>query len=78
MYNQLKRLGIWNTSYWRCYISNQIIKMFNNPSCAYIQSNGKIAREAMLYGPGGGIKIRTIWQGIRLISIELFGKGKKI
>ena len=71
MLNQLKRMGIYNTPYWRNYISNQIIKMFK--SRGYVQANGRIVKEAMLYGPGGGIKIRTIWDGLRLITIELFG-----
>ena len=48
--------------------------MYNIGSSSYIQSNGRIVKEAMLYGPGGSLKIRTIWEGLKLITIELFGK----
>ena len=73
MYNQLKSIGIWDTPYWREYLNNFIVNLYNNAVNCYVQSNGRIVIEAMLYGPGGGLKIKTIWEGLRLITIELFG-----
>ncbi len=73
MLNQLKRIGIFDSPYWRSYVTRQIITMFNNPTCFNLQADGRIVREAILSGPSGNLKIVTIWEGVKLITINLFG-----
>jgi hypothetical protein len=73
MLKQLEKIGIHDTSYWRNYVQQVITDMFYSPVGAYVQGNGRIVKETLLWGPFGALKIRTVWEGVKLITIELFG-----
>lgn len=46
----------------------------NNPtSILKVQDNDRIVRESLLSGPNGAVKIESIWEGAKLITIQIFG-----
>jgi len=53
-----------------------LTKVLNDPNnISRIQSNGRIIRESLLMGPRGGLKVESIWDGTKLITVKLLGAG---
>ena len=52
-------------------IGHKLIYVFG--SSLPTQANGRIIKESLLMGPYGGLKMHSIWEGNKLITIELFG-----
>ena len=74
--NQLKSIGIVDSSYWRDYLTEQISLMFYNAE-RIAQDSGRFMTEWLLAGPNGGfLKLQVIWDGNRLITFFLFGEGR--
>ena len=73
MANQLSRIGINDTPQWRSYITNVLYDIYYEVE-PLIQTNGRQLRDGLLNGPNGVVKIQTIWEGAKLITIEIFGK----
>lgn len=46
----------------------------DSSSIVQVQANGRVVRESLLMGPRGGLKIESIWDGTKLITVNLFGK----
>jgi len=42
-----------------------------------LQENGRVVRESILMGPNGAVKVRSIWEGAKLITFELYGAGDR-
>lgn len=38
-----------------------------------LQTNGRYLRESLLMGPNGGLKVESIWEGNKLITVKLIG-----
>ena len=76
MGNQLNSIGIYNNANGRNIITNSLNSVLNDPhSISSIQSNGRIVRESLLTGPNGVLKMESIWEGKRLVTINLYGKS---
>ena len=73
MLNQLNRIGIYDNATGRAYINQKITEAYYNIQ-PILQSNGRYVREFLIMGPNGVLKMQTIWEGAKLITIELFGK----
>ena len=71
MYSLLKKIGIWDNKFGNEYLTKCIIEIYKNATP--YASKGKLVREAMLYGPGGGVMLKTIWEGTKLITVYIFG-----
>ena len=74
MARQLARIGLPDSQSTREYLTehlNQVVLDGNN--ITRIQENGRIVRESLLMGPEGGVKLQTIWEGNKLITIKIFG-----
>ena len=74
MQRQLARIGIQDTPEGRAYVAAHLIEVAaDRTSVARIQPNGRVVRESLLMGPGGAVKVESIWQGNRLITAKLYG-----
>lgn len=74
MLEQLKSIGLGDTRETREYLTQHFNEVLNNPSnISAIQENGRVVRESFLMGPLGGLKVRTVWEGDKLITGFLFG-----
>jgi hypothetical protein len=74
MAKQLSRIGIFDNASGNSYLKNHLTEALNNPNnILKIQNNGRIVRESLLMGPNGGLKMHSIWEGNKLITVELFG-----
>ena len=64
---ELNKIGINDTPSGRKYLSEELLKIgrsvYNTP--------GRTTVESMLYGPAGGTKMKTIWDGYHLITVYL-------
>ena len=38
-----------------------------------IQENGRILKEILIMGPNGALKMQTIWDGAKLVTVFLLG-----
>lgn len=74
MLNQLNRIGIYDNEYWRNSMFQKLWQDYYN-LIPILQENGRHVRDTLLIGPNGMLKMETIWQGGKLITIELFGKA---
>jgi len=75
MLNQVNRIGIYDNAAGRNILTEALNRVINDPSnIARIQDNGRVVRESLLSGPGGVLKMETVWEGTRLITINLFGR----
>jgi hypothetical protein len=58
----------------REYLEAFFEKVLNDPTnISRQEAGGRVVREALLMGPLGGLKVESIWEGNRLISIILYG-----
>lgn len=71
MLKQLQSIGIFDTPTGRAYLESYSQNVYKVPGV--LQNNGRFMRESLLMGPNGGLKVQSIWENNRLITIELFG-----
>lgn len=73
---KLHRIGISDVPRMRAYLQTFFEKVLNDPTnVATQQANGRVVRESLLMGPLGGLKVQSIWEGAKLITVYLFGGG---
>ncbi|MCP3660258.1 MAG: hypothetical protein GY830_08115, partial [Bacteroidetes bacterium] len=72
MLRQLESVGIFDNTAGRSLLENHIKSVFSGTK-GIIQSNGRYLRESLLMGTNGGLKVESIWEGNKLITIKLFG-----
>jgi len=74
MLAQMERIGLSDSAASRIMLQQHLEAVVNDASnIARTQSNGRIVRESLLMGPRGGVKVESIWEGDRLITVNLFG-----
>lgn len=76
MERQLNRIGIFDNAEGKAYVQQQLEKAFHDTTNGTVQSNGRILKESLLTGPNGFVKMQSVWDGNKLITMELFGGGK--
>jgi hypothetical protein len=74
MLSQLERIGLPDSAATRQYLTDHLTGVLNDPSnIARIEASGRVVRESLLTGPGGVLKLETIWEGNKLLTGNLFG-----
>ena len=72
MLSRLMHIGISDTPQNREYMSNILKKAFQDRKInGFLQDNGRYIVDSILSGPGGTIKMQSIWEENRLITIIL-------
>lgn len=72
MLAELHRIGLTDSPGNRAYIEKHLEQVYNDPtSVVAIQENGRVVRESLLMGPNGGVKLHTVWEGARLITVKV-------
>ena len=72
MLRQLESIGLFDNAIGRNYLKEhlkntfKVVKGINQP-------NGRVLRESFLMGPNGGVKVESIWEENKLISIIIIG-----
>lgn len=70
----LSKIGLRDTLDTRQLLTEHLMDIARKPGV--LQENGRIVRESLLMGPGGAVRLKTIWEetkeGIKLITIEVF------
>ena len=70
MLRSLERIGLNDSPKNREHVKSQLKGVMKNPSAvAKIQTNGRIVKESILAGPRGVIKMISIWDKGRLITV---------
>jgi len=75
MLQQLQRIGIHNTQSGRSHVSDAIVSAYHNVAPVVLDT-GRHLREFMVMGPNGGVLMRTIWDGARLITVYVIAGGR--
>ncbi|MFA9464179.1 MAG: RHS repeat-associated core domain-containing protein [Velocimicrobium sp.] len=74
MERQLKSIGIFDNASGRNLVLDNLTEAYNNSSSILkVQENGRVVRESLLSGPNGLVKVESIWEGAKLITVTLFG-----
>ncbi|WP_310551895.1 hypothetical protein [Paenibacillus glufosinatiresistens] len=74
MENQLKSIGIFDNQAGRELVLKNLTDDFKDPkSISKIQENGNVVRDPLIAGPNGLIKIESVWDGNKLITVQLYG-----
>ena len=74
MEKQLNSIGIFDNEAGREIVEDNLSEALNKPtSILKVQDNDRIVRESLLSGPNGAVKIESIWEGAKLITIQIFG-----
>jgi hypothetical protein len=70
---ELSRIGLRDTAETRTLLTEHLTQVARMPGVA--QANGNVVRESFLMGPGGAVKLKTIWEEtkdrINLITVEV-------
>ncbi|MFA9560387.1 pre-toxin TG domain-containing protein [Evansella sp. AB-rgal1] len=74
MERQLNSIGIFNNDKGRKLVLGNLTDSFNDASSILkTQDNGRIVRESLLSGPNGLLKVESVWDKEKLITVKLFG-----
>ena len=77
MGRQLERVGLFDNPSSRDYVAEHFEAVLNDSSnIARIQASGREVRESFLMGPRGGVKVESVWEGPKLITVILCGGGQ--
>jgi hypothetical protein len=71
----INRIGIFDNAEERAYVTQNLQEAFANPSNVITQANGRVLKESLLSDPNGVVKVNSIWEGNKLITVEVFGGG---
>jgi len=74
MLTQLESIGLRDTPGTRQYLTETLERAFQQPGV--LQDNGRLVRDSLIMGPQGGLKMQSIWDADRLITVQLFGGAK--
>ncbi len=76
MLRQMERIGFSESQGTRTYLADHLKKALNDPtSIVRTQENGRVLRETLLTGPRGSLKVESVWEDSKLITVGVFGKG---
>ena len=77
MQRSLENIGLGDNPTSRAYVAEHLNKVLNDPqSIIEIQESGTVVRESLLTGPEGIVKIKSVWEDAKLITVEIFGGAK--
>ncbi len=76
MERQLNRIGIFDNAEGRKIVQEHLGRAYMDTTNEILQENGRILKESLLAGPNGIVKVQSIWDGAKLITVEIFGGGK--
>lgn len=76
MLSELQRVGLNDTAQARTYVQAHLGRVLNDASSIVSQTGGRTVRESFLMGPTGGVKLETVWEGTKLITMKVFGGGR--
>lgn len=65
-------MGIFDNAAGRSLLNSHLRGAYNS-SKGILQPNGRYLRESLLMGPNGGLKVESIWEGNKLITVKFFG-----
>lgn len=69
---QLNSIGIFDDAKGKKLVLDNLSDAFDNPSSIIkTQGNGRVVRKSILTGPSGVLKIESLWDAERLITIKL-------
>ena len=69
---QLEKIGIMDNPDSREYVYKKILEAYYYAQ-PIIQENGRILKEILIMGPNGALKMQTIWDGAKLVTVFLLG-----
>jgi len=70
---QLERIGLSDTPETRSYLASELQSAYSNQdNVVTIQPDCRVVRESLLTGPRGFLKMRTVWEDNKLITVFLF------
>ena len=72
MLRQLESVGIFDNAVGRSLMNSHLESVYSGTK-GILQTNGRYLRESILMGPRGGLKVESIWEGNKLITIKLLG-----
>jgi RHS repeat-associated protein len=72
MLRQLERVGIFDNAAGRSLLNSHLESVYSGTK-GILQANGRYLRESLLMGPRGGLKVESIWEGNKLITVKLLG-----
>jgi hypothetical protein len=72
MLRSLEKIGIYDNAAGRTYFQKALTESFYN-SPGVVQANGRIAKDFLLMGSNGGVKVQAIWEETKLITVNIFG-----
>lgn len=76
MLRQLERIGLGDSQAARKYLAEHLSKVAGDATNVVArQANGRVVRESLLMGPRGALKVESIWEGGKLITVKLIGGG---
>lgn len=73
MQSSLSKIGIFDDVAGRELLTEKLNSSYYQ-STGVTQSNGRIAKDFILSGPGGNVKVVGIWEGEKLITVNIYGK----
>ncbi|MBC6474420.1 MAG: hypothetical protein GDA48_17735 [Hormoscilla sp. GM102CHS1] len=77
LFAELENIGIIDTPENRSYVANHIYSVFgDSTNTSRVQPDGRVVKESLLMRPLGGIKMETVWEGEKLITV-LLKSGEK-
>jgi RHS repeat-associated protein len=68
----LQETGLNDTVENRALVSENLTKALNDAGSIVSRTNNRVVRESFLMGPTGGVKLQSIWEGTKLITIKVF------
>ena len=73
MASSLRSMGLGNTPATREYLATHLAGVASDPNNVLrVEANGRLVKESLLMGPAGAAKLQTIWDGPKLITINVF------
>jgi len=72
MLRQLESVGIFDNAAGRSLLNSHLESVYSGTK-GILQSNGRYLRESLLMGPRGGLKVESIWDENKLITVKLLG-----
>lgn len=73
MLRQLESVGIFDNAAGRSLLKSHLESVYSGTE-GVLQSNGRYLRESLLMGRNGGLKVESVWEGNKLITVKLLGK----
>jgi hypothetical protein len=73
MQSSLSKIGIYDDLQGRQLLNSKLTESFYH-SQGITQTNGRIAKDFILSGPGGNVKVTSIWEGNKLITLNIYGR----